>query len=140
MRTLLVVRLANFFYYLYAAPTRLCRCNTNTCAILSPYFGSPGLQQMLQALIVFTLHGRKLAMAEDGASPVDLSLYGDIVVLDLTSNIRGMHCAKLFADYGAEVILVEPLEGSRARGIGPFANGRQDRETSLHFIHHNRNK
>ena len=79
-------------------------------------------------------------MAEDGVSPVDLSLYGDIVVLDLTSSIRGMHCAKLFADYGSEVILVEPLEGSRARQVGPFANGRQERETSLHFIHHNRNK
>lgn len=79
-------------------------------------------------------------MAEDGVSSLDLSLYGDIVVLDLTSNVRGMHCAKLFADYGADVILVEPLEGSFARQIGPFAYGRQDRETSLHFTHHNRNK
>lgn len=79
-------------------------------------------------------------MAEDGVSPVDLSLYGDVVVLDLTSTIRGMHCAKVFADYGADVILVEPLEGSRAREIGPFAHGGHDRETSLHFIHHNRNK
>ncbi len=79
-------------------------------------------------------------MAEDGVSSLDMSLYGDIVVLDLTSSVRGMHCAKLFADYGADVILVEPLEGSLARQIGPFAHGRQDRETSLHFMHHNRNK
>src|SRR6266702_6497911 len=79
-------------------------------------------------------------MAEDALSPADTSLYGDIVVLDLTSTIRGMHCTKAFADYGAEVILVEPVDGSPARQVGPFANDRKDRETSLHFIHHNRNK
>ncbi len=79
-------------------------------------------------------------MAEHGASPADSTLYGDIVVLDLSSTIRGMHCAKMFGDYGAEVILVEPLGGSAARGVGPFAAGREDRETSLHFIHLNRNK
>ena len=79
-------------------------------------------------------------MAEHGASPVDSTLYGDIVVLDLSSTIRGMHCAKMFGDYGAEVILVERVEGSVARRVGPFAAGREDRETSLHFIHHNRNK
>src|SRR6266849_4182044 len=79
-------------------------------------------------------------MAERGASPADATLYGDIVVLDLSSNIRGMHCAKMFGDYGAEVILVEPVGGSVARRMGPFAAGREDAETSLHFIHHNRNK
>ncbi len=79
-------------------------------------------------------------MAEDALSLADTSLYGDIVVLDLTSTIRGMHCTKAFADYGAEVILVEPVDGSLARQLGPFANDRKDRETSLHFIHHNRNK
>jgi benzylsuccinate CoA-transferase BbsE subunit len=77
--------------------------------------------------------------SQAAASP-DTSLYGDIVVLDLTGSIRGMHCSKLFADYGAEVLLIEPVDGSPARQIGPFAQGRQDRETSLHFIHHNRNK
>ena len=79
-------------------------------------------------------------MAEHGASPVASTLYGDIVVLDLSSAIRGMHCAKMFGDYGAEVILVEPVGGSVARRVGPFAVGREDGETSLHFIHHNRNK
>src|SRR5229473_6373062 len=79
-------------------------------------------------------------MAEHGASLADATLYGDIVVLDLSSNIRGMHCAKMFGDYGAEVILVEPVGGGAARRMGPFAAGREDAETSLHFIHHNRNK
>ena len=71
---------------------------------------------------------------------VSSSLFGDLTVLDLTSTIRGMHCAKMFGDYGAEVILVEPPGGSPSRSIGPFAGGKQDSETSLHFAHHNRNK
>src|SRR5947209_1475168 len=79
-------------------------------------------------------------MAADAVSPTGMSLFGDIVVLDLSSTIRGMLCAKMFGDYGAEVILVEPVGGSPARKIGPFAAGREDRETSLHFAHHNRNK
>jgi len=69
-----------------------------------------------------------------------MSLFGDIVVLDLTSTIRGMHCTKMFGDYGAEVILVEPPGGSLARQVGPFAHGKEDPEASLHFAHHNRNK
>jgi crotonobetainyl-CoA:carnitine CoA-transferase CaiB-like acyl-CoA transferase len=79
-------------------------------------------------------------MAGDAGSPTSMSLFSDILVLDLTSTIRGMHCTKMFGDYGAEVILVEPIGGSRARHIGPFANGKPDREASLHFAHHNRNK
>ena len=79
-------------------------------------------------------------MAGDVGSPTTMSLFGDILVLDLTSTIRGMHCTKMFADYGAEVILVEPVGGSPARRVGPFANGKPDLETSLHFAHHNRNK
>src|SRR5216683_8300252 len=79
-------------------------------------------------------------MAGDAVSPTAMSLFDDVLVLDLTSTIRGMHCTKMFGDYGAEVILVEPVGGSRARHIGPFANGIPGLETSLHFAHHNRNK
>ena len=79
-------------------------------------------------------------MAGDAVSPTAMSLFGDVLVLDLTSTIRGMHCTKMFGDYGAEVILVEPVGGSRARHIGPFVNGIPGLETSLHFAHHNRNK
>lgn len=79
-------------------------------------------------------------MAEAAASTASASLFSDILVLDLTSTIRGMHCTKMFADYGAEVILVEPVGGSPARRVGPFAKGQPGLETSLHFAHHNRNK
>lgn len=43
-------------------------------------------------------------------------------VLDLT-NERGLLAGKIFADLGADVIQVEPLEGSSARSIGPFYKG-----------------
>jgi crotonobetainyl-CoA:carnitine CoA-transferase CaiB-like acyl-CoA transferase len=79
-------------------------------------------------------------MAGDAGSSTAMSLFGDILVLDLTSTIRGMHCTKMFGDYGAEVILIEPIGGSRARHIGPFASAKPDREASLHFAHLNRNK
>lgn len=79
-------------------------------------------------------------MPEDSVSSTETSLFSDIIVLDLSSTIRGMHCTKMFGDYGAQVILIEPLVGSSARQFGPFAKGRQDQETSLHFAHHNRNK
>jgi len=79
-------------------------------------------------------------MAEDAESSSAMSLFGDILVIDLTSAIRGMHCTKMFGDYGAEVILVEPIGGSPARRRGPFANGKRGPETSLHFAHYNRNK
>ena len=79
-------------------------------------------------------------MDGDAGSPIVMSLFDDILVLDLTSTIRGMHCTKMFGDYGAEVILVEPIGGSRARHIGPFAKGKPGLEASLHFAHHNRNK
>src|SRR5260370_11132219 len=79
-------------------------------------------------------------MAEDAASTAGASLFSDPLVLDITITIRGMHCTKMFADYGAEVILVEPVGGSPARRVGAFAKGQPGLETSLHFAHHNRNK
>jgi crotonobetainyl-CoA:carnitine CoA-transferase CaiB-like acyl-CoA transferase len=40
-------------------------------------------------------------------------------VLDLT-NERGLLAGKMFADPGADVIQLEPIEGSSARQVGPF--------------------
>mgnify|MGYP002526829696 CR=1 FL=1 len=44
-----------------------------------------------------------------------------IRVLDLGSHVSGPFCAKLMADYGADVIKVEPPLGDAARHTGPFA-------------------
>ena len=43
-----------------------------------------------------------------------------IKVVDATSTAAGQFCGRLFADYGAEVILVERPEGADTRREGPF--------------------
>src|SRR5215212_6310465 len=43
-------------------------------------------------------------------------------VVDFTDE-RGLLAGRLLADLGAEVIQVEPPEGSSARRVGPFAPG-----------------
>ena len=61
-------------------------------------------------------------------------------VLDL-SDERGQLAGQMLADLGAEVILVEPLGGSRSRDIGPFVDGHEgDPEHSLWFWSYNRAK
>ena len=51
-------------------------------------------------------------------------------VLDLTDE-RGLLCGKILADLGADVVQVEPLEGSTARNIGPYYKDDVHPERSL---------
>ena len=44
-------------------------------------------------------------------------LYG-IKVLDLGQGVAAPYCGLLLAQYGAEVIKVEPINGDWARGLG----------------------
>ncbi len=60
-------------------------------------------------------------------------------VLDLTDE-RGELASMILGDLGAEVIKVEPPEGSSSRRIGPFIDGAPEAERSLHFFAYNRNK
>ncbi len=60
-------------------------------------------------------------------------------VLDLADE-RGLLCGQILADLGADVIAVEPLGGSSARRIGPFAGDVPDPERSLHWWAYARNK
>jgi crotonobetainyl-CoA:carnitine CoA-transferase CaiB-like acyl-CoA transferase len=61
-------------------------------------------------------------------------------VLDL-SDERGQLAGLILADFGAEVILVEPTGGSRSRTLGPFVDQRDgDPEASLWFWSYNRGK
>jgi len=65
----------------------------------------------------------------------------DIRVIDLSRGISGPYCTKLLADYGAEVIKVEPPgEGDPARRLGPFPNDLPHSERSGLFLHLNTNK
>ena len=64
----------------------------------------------------------------------------DIRVLDLTRNVAGPYATKLLADYGADVLKLEPPDGDPARRFGPFPGNVEDPEASGLFLHLNTNK
>ncbi len=61
-------------------------------------------------------------------------------VLDLSQDIAGSFCARLLADYGAEVIKLEPPGGAALRRMGPFYKDDPHLEKSLFFFVLNLNK
>lgn len=63
-----------------------------------------------------------------------------IRVVELGQMVSAPYCARLFADYGAEVIKVEPPEGDVARRIGPFPDRVAHREKSGLFFINNTSK
>lgn len=63
-----------------------------------------------------------------------------IRVVELAQGIAGPYAGKLFADYGADVVKVEPPGGDRARQLGPFPDSGPDLEHSALFLHLNTNK
>ncbi len=72
---------------------------------------------------------------------MDNSALEGVRVLDLGHSIAGPYCAKLLADYGAEVIKLElPEIGDASRRMGPFPGDVPDPEKSGLFLHLNMNK
>ncbi|MEL0003273.1 MAG: CoA transferase, partial [Rhodospirillales bacterium] len=45
--------------------------------------------------------------------------YSGLKVIDLSQGIAGPYCAMLLAQWGADVIKIEPPEGDWARMLGP---------------------
>ncbi|MFQ5872353.1 MAG: CaiB/BaiF CoA transferase family protein [Dehalococcoidia bacterium] len=80
---------------------------------------------------------QQIAPKEEPAPPQALS---GIRVIDLSQNIAGPFCTKLLADYGADVVKVEPLGGDAARRMGPFYKDQPHPEHSGLFMHLNTNK
>jgi len=71
--------------------------------------------------------------------PRDGRLLPPYRVLDLAGNF-GVFCAKLLADYGADVVKVEPPSGDAGRTRGPFPEDDPHPERSLYFLFYNTNK
>ena len=61
-------------------------------------------------------------------------------VVELAEGIAGPYAGKLLADYGADVVKVEPPGGDRTRAWGPFPDGDDGPEQSALFLHLNTNK
>lgn len=66
--------------------------------------------------------------------------YSGLRVVELAGDPSGEHVGKLLADLGADVLKIEPEEGSPTRRIGPFAGDRPDPDRSLTFWFHNTGK
>ena len=60
-------------------------------------------------------------------------------VLDV-SGPEAVFCGKLLADYGADVVRVEPPGGHPSRARAPFAGDEPGPERSLYFLFYNTNK
>ena len=67
-------------------------------------------------------------------------VFEGLKVLDLSEDIAGSFCARLLADYGADVLKVEPPSGSAMRRAGPFYHDDPHPEKSLFFLILNLNK
>ena len=78
-----------------------------------------------------------MADGPDVASP---RLFDDLTVVELAGDPGGEVVGKVLAQLGADVVKVEPPEGSPTRAVGPFAHGRTDPDHSLNFWYHNTNK
>ena len=63
----------------------------------------------------------------------------DVRVLDLTDE-KGVYCAKLLADLGADVIRIEKPGGDPMRRLGPFFNDSMKKEESLFWFNFNTSK
>ena len=71
--------------------------------------------------------------------PVDGVLLPPYRVLDLTGP-EGVFCGKLLADYGADVVKIEPPAGDAARQRAPFIGDEPGSERSSYFLFYNTNK
>ena len=73
-----------------------------------------------------------------------MTALSDLRVVDLSvgvdAGVAGAFCAKMFADFGADVIKVEPPDGDPARKLGPFPTDKPDVDTGGMFRYLNTNK
>jgi len=78
-------------------------------------------------------------LREEPVSLTDSLLLQPYRVLDLTDD-KGFLCGRILADFGADVIKVEPPGGDPSRRFGPFYHDIPDPEKSLLWFAYNANK
>jgi crotonobetainyl-CoA:carnitine CoA-transferase CaiB-like acyl-CoA transferase len=66
----------------------------------------------------------------------DLPLAG-VCVLELAQGVSGPFCGKLLAEFGAQILKVEPPTGDITRHQAPFAHDQPDPEGSLQYLYLN---
>jgi crotonobetainyl-CoA:carnitine CoA-transferase CaiB-like acyl-CoA transferase len=66
--------------------------------------------------------------------------YADLKVIELAENPAGEMTGYLLAQMGADVVKIEPPEGSPTRAIGPWLNGKEGPDNSLTYWYYNSNK
>ena len=72
--------------------------------------------------------------------PLGLPLHG-VRVLELGGYVSAPYCGRLLADYGADVVKIEPPgAGDEARRMGPFVGDDPHPEKSIPFLYLNTNK
>ena len=81
-----------------------------------------------------------MAIDAGGNAPIPVGALDGVKVLDLSGDIAGSFCARLLADYGAEVLKLEPPSGAALRRMGPFFGDDPHPEKSLFFLVMNLNK
>ncbi|MFC1823284.1 CoA transferase, partial [Thermodesulfobacteriota bacterium] len=64
---------------------------------------------------------------------------GGLMVLDIADE-KGMYCTRMFAELGADVVIIERPGGSKLRKIGPFYRDIPDPERSLYWWYYNSSK
>jgi crotonobetainyl-CoA:carnitine CoA-transferase CaiB-like acyl-CoA transferase len=69
-----------------------------------------------------------------------MTALSNIRIVELSGGVAGEYCGKLLADFGAEVIKVEPPQGSPVRALSPFAGNDRGPDASALFAYLNTNK
>lgn len=88
---------------------------------------------------MFEANARLRDRADDANGGTRRSALAGIRVIDM-SGWSGQYCGKQFVNLGAEVVLVEPIEGASMRRDGPFVDGRIGAEHSIPFAYYNAGK
>ena len=68
--------------------------------------------------------------------PATHTVLDGLRVVEVATDPAGEMLGKVLAQMGADVLKIEPPEGSPTRAIGPFVTGHEDRDHSLLSLIH----